>query len=100
MLNGPAGLQLGTDERSIPATLGPIDYEVGVIAGTRTINLILSLYLPNPDDGKVSVERTRVEGMKDFIAMPHSHPFIMRSDEVIEQVVAFLDRGEFDHAAL
>ena len=45
--------QLGTGEDSVPRQLGPVDFELGVIAGNRTINFILSLYLPNPDDGKV-----------------------------------------------
>jgi triacylglycerol esterase/lipase EstA (alpha/beta hydrolase family) len=100
LINGPAGLQLGTDEESVPMSLGPVEYEVGVIAGTQTINPILSLYLPNPDDGKMSMERTRVEGMADFISVPHSHPMLMRSSTVIEQVIAFLKMGEFDRVAL
>jgi hypothetical protein len=99
MLNGPAGQQLGTDEASIPSNLGSVDYEVGVIAGTRTFNPILSLFLPNPDDGKVSVVRTRVEGMKDFIEVPYSHPFLMKEGLVIEQSISFLQKGEFDLAA-
>jgi len=97
MLNGPAGLQLGTDEESIPLNLGPVDYEVGVIAGTRTFNPILSLFLPNPDDGKVSLERTKVEGMADFITVPHSHPFIMSAPDVISQALAFIKTGHFVH---
>jgi hypothetical protein len=99
MFNGPAGQQLGTDEASIPSNLGPVDYEVGVIAGTRTFNPVLSLFLPNPDDGKVSVVRTHVEGMKDFIDVPYSHPFLMKKDLVIEQSINFLHKGEFDLAA-
>lgn len=70
LLNGPAGAQLGTDAASIPLRLGPVDYPVGVIAGTRSINPLLSTALPDPDDGKVSVERAKVEGMTDFIAQP------------------------------
>jgi pimeloyl-ACP methyl ester carboxylesterase len=97
-LNGPAGLQLGTDESSVPLSLGAVDFTLGVIAGTSTINPILSLNLPNPDDGKVSVENTKVEGMTDFLAVPHSHPFIMGADDVIEQVVLFLREGRFKHA--
>ena len=100
MLNGPAGQQLGTDEESIPLNLGPVDYEVGVIAGTRTFNPILSLFLPNPDDGKVSVARTYVDGIKETIEVPHSHPFIMKANVVIEQSINFLHKGAFDHAAL
>ncbi len=97
MLNGPAGLQLGTDENSVPLTLGPVDYEVGIIAGTETFNPILSQYLENPDDGKVSVENTKVDGMSDFLVLPHSHPFIMKSSTAIEQALAFIETGQFVH---
>ena len=96
-INGPAGLQLGTDEEGIPANLGAVNYEVGVIAGTETFNPILSLYLPNPDDGKVSVESAKVEGMSDFITVPYSHPFIMNAPDVIEQAVSFIKSGQFNH---
>jgi triacylglycerol lipase len=96
-LNGPAGAQLGTDEESIPSQLGPVDFEVGIIAGTKTINFMLSQYLPNPDDGKVSLERTKVEGMADFITVPRSHPFIMSAPEVISQALAFIETGHFVH---
>lgn len=99
LINGPAGSQLGTDEASIPSRLGPVTYPVGIIAGTRTINPLLSRYLPNPDDGKVSVESTKVEGMSDFIQFPVSHPFIMRAKTVIEQAVAFIETGAFVHDA-
>lgn len=95
LLNGPAGMQLGTDAASIPSTLGPVTYPVGVVAGTRTINFLLSQFLSNPDDGKVSVENTKVEGMADFIELPVSHPFIMREDVVIQQALAFIESGEF-----
>ena len=96
-MNGPAGLQLGTDEDSIPLMLGAVDYEVGIVAGTRTFNPFLSQYLSNPDDGKVSVENTKVEGMTDFIVVPISHPFIMKSSEVIDQAILFIKTGRFAH---
>ncbi len=98
-VNGPAGMQLGTDENSIPLKLGPVDYEVGIVAGTKTFNPILSQYLENPDDGKVSVESTKVEGMTDFITIAVSHPFIMESPEAIEQAITFIQTGEFTHDA-
>lgn len=97
-LNGPAGLELGTE--GFPATLGPADFEVGIIAGTRSINLILSTYLPNPDDGKVSVASARLEGMSDFLTVPVSHPFLMRNRRVIAQTIEFLDSGSFDRQTL
>lgn len=94
-LNGPAGMQLGTDRADVPKSLGPVNFELGVIAGTQSINLILSTFLPNPDDGKVSVEATKVEGMTDFMALPATHPFLMRNEAAIEQTLHFLKNGSF-----
>lgn len=94
-LNGPAGLQLGTDAESVPRQLGAVEFSLGVIAGTATVNPILSLSLPNPDDGKVSVASTKVVGMTDFVAVPYSHTFIMRRTKVHRQIVHFLRHGRF-----
>ena len=96
LLNGPAGMQLGTGLTDVPRALGPVDFEAGIIAGTKTMNPILSTYLPNPNDGKVSVESTKVDGMADFIALPTTHTFMMRNIAVIDQVVYFLKNGKFD----
>ncbi len=95
LLNGPAGGQLGTKSGDIPKALGPVNFELGVVAGTQSINLILSTFLPNPDDGKVSVASTQVEGMCGFIALPATHSFIMSNDQVITNVIHFLAYGEF-----
>jgi hypothetical protein len=98
MLNGPAGDELGTDENSVPLSLGSADFEVGIITGNETVNLILSQLIPGEDDGKVSVESAKLEGMTDFLVVPHSHTFIMKSDRVIEQILCFLDKGSFEHS--
>jgi hypothetical protein len=97
-LNGPAGRELGTDEKSVPRNLGPADYELGIITGNESVNLILSQFIPGEDDGKVAVENAKLEGMSDFLVVPHSHPFIMKSDTVIEQILHFLKNGSFDHS--
>ncbi len=98
LLNGPAGDQLGTGEGSIPLQLGKVTYPVGILAGTHSINWILSLALPDPDDGKVSVESTRVDGMADFMTLPVSHPFIMSDPDAIRQTLQFIETGEFDRS--
>lgn len=95
LINGPAGVELGTDKSSVPNSLAAVTYPVGVVAGSSSINPMLSRMLPNPDDGKVSVENTKVEGMTDHIVVPVSHPFLMRNEEVIQQVKIFLKTGKF-----
>lgn len=97
-INGPAGRQLGKGEESVPLRLGPAEFELGIIAGNRTIDPITSAVLPNPDDGRVSVEDTKLEGMADFAVVEHSHAFMMRMHSTIELTIAFLDDGTFDAA--
>ena len=96
LINGPAGVQLGTNDISLPKSLGAVNFDVGIIAGTRSVNPFLSTMLPTPDDGKVSVENTKIEGMSDHITMPVTHPFMMRNDRVIEQVLSYLKQGKFE----
>lgn len=94
-LGGPAGLQLGTEENSIPNSLGSVHFPVGVIAGDKPINPFLSRLIPGANDGKVSVERCRVEGMQDFLVVPFSHTFIMQRDYIITQSLHFIQYGFF-----
>lgn len=98
LINGPAGCQLGTKEGAIPGQLGAPNFEAGVIAGNRSINWINSVLIPGPDDGKVSVERTRLDGMTDHLVVRAAHPWLMRKREVIEQTIYFLRHGSFDKA--
>ncbi len=97
-LNGDAGNQLGTLPSSKPNTLGPADFDLGIIAGTRSINLILSLLTPGSDDGKVSTENSKLEGMNDHIELPVTHTFMMKNQQVIHQVIHYLRNGKFQRA--
>jgi len=94
-LNGPAGRQLGKGDDSVPLQLGPADFELGVIAGNRTIDPVTSAVLENPDDGRVSVDDTRLDGMADFVVVEHSHAFMMRMQRPIELTIEFLRNGQF-----
>ena len=91
---GPAGAQLGT--RQDAALLGPVDYELGVVAGSRSFYPLASALLPRPNDGRVSVAATRLEEMADHLVLPVTHPTIVWNRTVIAQVVAFLRHGRFD----
>jgi triacylglycerol lipase len=95
LINGPAGQQLGTGYDSLPLRLGPVSFPLGVIAGTRSLNPILSAVLPGPDDGKVTVRSARVSGMCAFLEVNATHTFMMRDKVVLAQTLQFLQEGRF-----
>ncbi len=94
-INGPAGYELGTGEDSVPRKLGTPAFEFAVIAGDRSIDPVTSLLLSGPDDGRVTVAETRLDGMRDFRILHTSHAFMMRNKEVIELTKTFLASGRF-----
>lgn len=94
-LDGPAGQQLGTDAESLPNSLKTIHYDIGIIAGDRSMYPPLSWWLPKPNDGLVSVASTKLDEMKDFRLLHAGHMLIMNKRVVIEQTQHFFQHGSF-----
>ncbi len=98
-LNGPAGLQLGTGHKCLPRQLGEVDYPVGVITGNRYnfYDIFFRNLFKGEHDGKVSVKSARLQGMKDFLVVNQTHTFVMNSEQVIKQILIFLEQQSFQH---
>jgi len=87
--------QLGTSDASVPRQLGPVSFELGVIAGTLNYLPFLPGQPEGPSDGTVAVVETIVPGMADFIEMPVGHSLMMWDNDVLAQVIYFLEHGMF-----
>lgn len=96
-INGPAGLQLGTDDGSVPRNLGatPPGVEIGIIAGNVSLNPFFSALIDGPDDGKVSVARTHLAGESAHVTVPYSHTWLMWRRPVLAEIRTFLRTGRF-----
>jgi hypothetical protein len=68
---------------------------VGIITGDRSLNPLTSWLIPRPDDGKVGVDRARLDGAADFLVLPATHTFIMNRLDVAEEAAHFLREGQF-----
>lgn len=70
--------------------------ELGVIAGTGGFGLNpLRPDLPEPHDGLVTVEETRLAGAGDYVEVKTTHTGLLFNPEVAEQVIVFLQSGGF-----
>lgn len=94
-LYGVAGQELGTDQTQIAPLFAPVDYPLGVLAGTVSLDPLCNLWLPRPHDGKVSVASTRLDGMKEHKLIAATHTFFPTHPGVIDHTVHFIRHGRF-----
>jgi triacylglycerol lipase len=89
LVTGPAGQQLGTSDSSVPKQLGPPHFELGIIAGDRSLDPLFSSWIPGADDGKVSVRSAAISGA-DLLIVHHSHTWMAWSARVDASIAHFL----------
>lgn len=93
---GPAGQELTTAARGAQK-IEPW-YDLGVVAGTQNWMYPLGqAFIKDDHDGCVSVDSTRLEGMKDHIVLPVMHGLMGWDGNVHRQIEAFLRGGWFEH---
>ena len=93
---GPAGAELVTGRSpGLVRLLGEVDYPLGIIAGDRFLDPLGWLLIPKPNDGRVSVERTRLPGMADHVTLHASHHGLVRDRRAIGHAIGFLRDGGF-----
>ncbi len=88
-LTGDSGQKLSSEEfyRTLPVP----DVAFGVIAGDRGQKFTFN----EPNDGIITVESTKLDGMKDWILLHHTHTFMMNSKDTAAQCIHFLQTGAF-----
>lgn len=92
-LFGPAGQQLKTNQTPYLFKKN-IGFELGVIMGDKpTINL--SCFNGFSNDGNVTVESSKIVGMKDHILVPKNHLNILFDKNTQIQIGNFLKNGYF-----
>lgn len=91
---GPAGRELTTVWQEANAARSR--YPVGIIAGDAgKLYPVARFLFSGPHDGRVAVDRTRLDGMADHLVLPVTHAMLPWRREVHRQVVAFLQNGRF-----
>jgi pimeloyl-ACP methyl ester carboxylesterase len=70
--------------------------DLGVIAGCTSAGMGRFVSnLPEPNDGTVAVDETRISGMTEHLVLPVTHTGMMLSSEVADRTARFLASGQF-----
>ncbi|MBC7961239.1 MAG: alpha/beta hydrolase [Vallitaleaceae bacterium] len=71
------------------------EVEIGAIAGTKPLPVV-SNFIEGVNDGRISVDAVKYEGMKDFVMLPYHHMEIHKREETAELVDRFIRTGSFE----
>lgn len=91
---GEAGQQLGPEWDDLETRLAVPGVEFGIIAGGTGWGG-LNPFQPGDDDGRITVETTRLAGAADFIRVPNIHELIANDPRVFRYTLRFLEDGYF-----
>jgi pimeloyl-ACP methyl ester carboxylesterase len=92
---GPSGQQLGVAWDDLETRLATPATEFGIIAGGWGNRLGLNPFLGGDDDGRITVETTRLAGAADFLVVPAVHELIAHDPRVLDYTLTFLQHGYF-----
>lgn len=88
---GPSGTQLGYGKVDAPVI--PEKNDAAVIMGNRSTIPFFRTILAPDNDGIVSVESGRIDGMNEFHILDTDHTFIASDPRVMEMTSRFLQQG-------
>jgi pimeloyl-ACP methyl ester carboxylesterase len=95
-LYGPAGQQLVTGSTILE---DKVHYELGIIAGNFSRATPVGAHIIGKEsDGTVSVESTKLEGMKEHIVLPVPHSLFPMSRRAWRLTTRFLEFGQFGNS--
>lgn len=94
-LVGGTAESLTTSPNSFPNQLPLPNYDFGVIAGTQSYPVFNGMFAKT-NDGLVSVESTKLKGMKDFVEVDIKHDRLRRDPYVTELILNFLQTERFE----
>jgi hypothetical protein len=86
---------LGKKWKDLEGRLATPRGEFGIIAGGYGNPIGLNPFVPGDDDGRISIDETRLEGATDFLTVTAVHEFIVFDPRVFDHTHRFLASGYF-----
>lgn len=93
---GDTAMSLHTAPDSLPNRLPLLHtFNIGIIAGTRSVEFWFNHLFDSAHDGKVSVASTHLHKNHDYFKVHTTHTFITNHAEVHKQTLLFLQTAHF-----